>query len=36
MTQDEDKQTQKHNTTQASKKMSNMGVTVTQVLAKRK
>jgi hypothetical protein len=36
MTQDEDKQIQKHNTTQKSKKMSNMGLTKIHVLAKRK
>jgi len=41
MTHDEDKQTQKHNTTQhnttqKTKKMCNMGLIKSQVLAKRK
>ena len=36
MTHDEDKQTQKYNTTQTTRKMSNMDLTKSQVLAKRK
>jgi hypothetical protein len=36
MTHDEDKQAQKHNTTQKTKKMNNMGLTQGQVLSKRK
>ena len=35
MTHDEDKQTQKHNTTQKTKKMNIMGLTKGQVLVKR-
>jgi hypothetical protein len=36
MTHDEDKQAQKHNTTQKIKKINNMGPTKSQVLSKRK
>jgi hypothetical protein len=36
MTHDEDKQAQKHNTTQKIKKINNMGLTKSQVLSKKK